>query len=80
MRDCSTYKNVNSTQKTKHKNGPLGSSSSGVLHGRERKKDNMLNISTPSIPSDRGIYERSPGTAQAPMILLGDFNPHNQLW
>ena len=38
----------NSTQKTKHKNNPP-SSRSGDLHSREKKKNNMLNISTPTI-------------------------------
>ena len=47
---------------TKHKNNPSGSSFGG-LHGRENKKDNVLNISTPNRPSDRGRYERCPITA-----------------
>ena len=45
----------NSTQKTQH--------SSRTLLGREKKKDNMLNIFTLNRPSDRGGYERSPGAA-----------------
>ena len=37
-------------------------SSSGGLHGREKKKDKMLNISTLNRSNDRGRYERFPRT------------------
>ena len=46
-RGCSCYKKRNSTQKTKHKNNLPGGISGG-LPGREKKKNNMLNISTPT--------------------------------
>ena len=59
-KDYLGYKKRNSTQKTKHKNG-LSGGGSGNLHGRERKKNNMLNISTPNRPSNRERYKRSPG-------------------
>ena len=47
VRNCNSYKKGNSTQKTKHKNGPSGGGS-GSLHNMERKRDNLLNISTPN--------------------------------
>ena len=43
---------INSSQKTEHKNNSPGSSSAG-LQVRGKKKDNVLNISTPNRPSDR---------------------------
>ena len=46
----------------KYKSNPPGSSS-GDLHGRENKQDYILNISTPNRHTDRGRYEKSPGTA-----------------
>ena len=55
-------------------------SSSGGLNGSEKKKDNMINISPSNRPSDRGRYEKSPGTAPSTYDLLGDFNVHNPLW
>ena len=61
----------------KYKN-PLAGSFGG-LTGREKKKDNMLNISTPTdqvTEEDiRDLLEQLP----APMILLVDFNAHNPL-
>ena len=59
-------------------NQPDGSS--GRLPGRKKKKDNVFNISTPNRPVTeedlRDLLEQLP----APMILLEDFNAHNQLW
>ena len=37
--------------------------SSGGLQSREKKKTNMLNISTSNRQSNKGRYKRSPGTA-----------------
>ena len=72
-------KKGNSTQKTKHMNGP-SDGGSGTLHDSERKNDNMLNISTPSDlvmeEGMRNLLKQLP----SPMILLGDFNAHNPLW
>ena len=51
-----------------------------IENGREKKKDNMLNISTPTDQMTeedmRDLLEELP----APMILLGDFNASNPLW
>ena len=71
-----SYKKRNSTQKTKHKNGPSGGGS-GSLHDRERRKDNMLNISNPNRLSDRGRHERSPGAVPSTYDAAGRFQ-HTQ--
>ena len=60
--DCINFKKRNSTQKTKQNNDPSGSDP-GSLHDRERKNDNMLNISTPNRSGDEGRYKRSPEAA-----------------
>ena len=76
---CSCYKKINSTPKTKHKNNLPGSSSGG-LHGREKKKDNMLNISTPTnIMTKKDMIDLLEQFS-APIILLENFNAHNPLW
>ena len=46
-------------------------SSSGGLNGSEKKKDNMINISPSNRPSDRGRYEKSPGTAPSTYYTAG---------
>ena len=69
-REYEFYAMVPLGQKTKHKNGPSGGGS-GSLHDRERKKDNMLNISTSDRPSDRGRYERSPAAAPRTYDTVG---------
>ena len=43
---------------TKHKNNP-SNSSSRCLHDKEKKNNNMFNISTLYRPSDRRRYKRS---------------------
>ena len=65
-------------KKTKHKNNPPVSRS-GSLHDSEKKKDNMLNIST---PTDQVTEEHMRDLEQlpAPMVVLGDFNAHNTLY
>ena len=69
-------KKRNSTQKNKQKNNPPDSSFEG-LHGREKKKYNMLNICSPTRPNDRRRYMRDIlEQLPAPMMLLGDFNAH----
>ena len=57
----------------------LQTGSCGSLLGREKKKDNILNISTPkdqATKDSRDLLEQLP----APMILLEDFNARNPLW
>ena len=59
-------KKINSTQKTKHKNNLPGSSSGG-LHGRKNKKDNISSLNK---LSNRGRYERSPKTEPSTIIII----------
>ena len=62
-------KKGNSTQKTKHMNGP-SDGGSGTLHDSERKKDNMLNISIDLVMDKdmRDLLEQLP----TPMIHYGE--------
>ena len=58
---------VKEAKEGSHKNNSPGSSSGG-LHDREKKKGNILNISTPNISSDRERYERSHRTTPSTYV------------
>ena len=76
MRDHSSYKK----KEIAHKRLNIRTTLQAVIlevYMIRKKKDNMLNISTPNRPSDRGRCERSPGTTPSTYDIAGRFQ-HTQ--